>query len=139
MTRIVPFSVCPCTVRLLLRLSTHSKVIGIGLSSMLAAVGDAGLWSPSGCGGTDGLGILDVVSASVGAGLWSPSSSGSADDFASLLLLMVLLMSCSGPVCCGCDDAIGLPADTAAVSTAGSILFEQDRRVFHIIGTWTLH
>ena len=62
MTMIVPSSVCPCTVRLLLRLSTHSKVIGIGLSSMLAAVGDAGLWS-------------------IYAGLWSMSRSGSTDGF----------------------------------------------------------
>ena len=81
MTMIEPSSVCHCTVQLLLRLSTHSKVIGIGLSSMLAAVGDAGLWSPSGCGGTDGSGILVVVLASIYAGLLSMSSSGSTDGF----------------------------------------------------------
>ena len=81
MTMIVHYSVCPCTVRLLLRLSTHSKVLGIGLSSMLVAVGDAGLWSSSGCGGTGGLGILVVVSASMYAGLRSMSRSGSTDGF----------------------------------------------------------
>ena len=57
------------------------QVIGIGLSSMLAAVGDAGLWSPFGCGGTDGSGIIVVVSASIYTGLWPMPSSGSTDGF----------------------------------------------------------
>jgi len=47
----------------------------------LADVADAGLWPPSGCGGTDGLGIIVVVFASIYAGLWSPSNSGRTDGF----------------------------------------------------------
>ena len=41
---------------------------------------------------------------------------------ASLLLLMMLLMPCSGPMCCGCDDAMGVPDDADDVATDGSIL-----------------
>ena len=118
MTKIVPFSVCPCTVRLLLRLSTHSKVIGLGLSSKLVVVGDAGLWSPSGCGGTDGLGILVVVSASIYAGLWYTSSSGSTDGFRILAYVDDVSDAVPwSPLWSGFDDAIlfkGQPSPMSA-------------------------
>ena len=118
MTVIVPSAVCHCTVRLLLKLSTHSKVIGIGLSSMLVAVGDAGLWSPSGCGGTDGLGILAVVSASIYAGLWSMSRSRSTDAFSMHASVDVFEDVVPWlPMWCGFDDAMlfqGQPSPMSA-------------------------
>ena len=118
MTKIVTYRVCPCTVRLLLRLSTHTKVIGIGLSSMLAAVGDAGLWSTSGCGGTEGLGILAVVSGSIYAGMWYMSSSGSTDGFTSPASVDAVADAVPwSPLCGGFDDAIlfkGQPSPMSA-------------------------
>ena len=119
MTMIVPYSVCPCTVRLLLRLSTHSKVIGIGLSSMLVVVGDAGLWSPSGCGGTDGLGILAVVSASIYAGLWYTSSSGSTDGFSNPASVDAVADAVPwSPMWCGFDDARMLKGQPSPMSAS---------------------
>ena len=91
MIMVVPYSVCPSTVRLTRRLSTQFKEICIGLSIMLVVVGDAWSWSPSGCGGTDGLGILVVVSASIYAGRWSMSSSGSSDGFSTLASVVVVV------------------------------------------------
>ena len=118
MTMIVPSSACHCTVRLLLRLSTHSKVIGIGLSSMLVDVGDAGLWSPSGSGGTDGSGILAVVSASIYAGLWSMPSSGSTDGFSIPASIDAVADAVPwSPMWCGFEDAMmfkGQPSPMSA-------------------------
>ena len=74
---------------------------------MLVVVGDAGLWSPSGCGGTGGLGIIAVVSASIYAGLWSMSSSGSTDGFSILASVDVVVDAVHwSQMWCGFDDAM---------------------------------
>ena len=70
-----------------------------GIPSYFADVADAGLWSPSGCGGTDGLGILVVVSDAIYVGLCSHQVVVALMAYASLLLLMLWLMQCSGRHC----------------------------------------
>ena len=82
---------------------------GLGIPFFICAdVADAGLWSPSSCGGTDGLGNIDVVSDSIDDRAVAPASGGSADGFSIPdsvdAVADAVLWS---PLCCGCDDAMG--------------------------------
>ena len=82
---------------------------------MLVVVGDAGLWSASGCGGT--AGILAVVFASIYDGLWCMSSSGSTDGFRIPAYVDAVVYAVPwSPLWCGFDDAIRFQGQPSPMS-----------------------
>ena len=77
------------------------------------------MWSPSGCGGTDGLGIIAVLSDSRDAVLWSQSSIGSTDSVSIPASVDAVADAVVwSPLCCGCYDAMGVPDDVAVADAA---------------------